>query len=358
MPKIIQFFHPGQEHGFDKNREYNGLYLKDWNRSSHKRKFVLNDGYYFENGKKDKGELLFWCEWEPPSKVEDLTLQTENVLYGGNPKYLHHPFLPPDDQLRTYQGQAQNCESNSGNDCHSNCSPQSGGSQNDEKNGYQNTDPFVFGDCFIYAICRQWMPSLRDLDDGSLILFGSRVNLRYAIDTVFVVKNGKLHHCLQDVMNMQLGIYPEIVTRFIVDGNNQLNPPKGNFIYRGATYDEPHNGMYSFVPAKVYSKEKRGFPRFVMPDEFYKDQKLQKYFSKRDVVNGKITEQQTQGIKVNDADENVIKYFWEYLKNEISKEHVLGVKFNMPCVDEDFRYAKSKSMRKSSNSSNSTSCIK
>jgi len=338
MPKIIQFFHPGQEHGFDRGNPYKGLLLKNWNQSPHKRKFVLNDGCYVENGEKRDGKLLFWCEWEPPSSVKELKLQTDSE-HGLNPKFLHFPFLPPDEQIKVYQEKTfQNSCQNP--DCKGGCTNEGGNAQKNKIESYQNTDPFVFGDCFIYAICRQDMKSLRALEPGSLILFGSRVNLRFAIDTVLVVKDGKKCNCLQDVVDMKLGKYPDVVTRFVADQKNQLNPPDENILYRGASWDKPHQGMYSFAPAKIDNGEMSGFPRFVMPDEFYlpENKKFNKYFSKWNIENGKITEQKTQGIKATDANENEIKRFWEYLKCEISKNHVLGVKFEMPCVDNDFRY--------------------
>jgi len=52
----------------------------------------------------------------------------------------------------------------------------------------QNTDPFVFGGEFRYSWCLQpSRRSLRDLDMGSVILFGSRVNWKFVLDTVFVL---------------------------------------------------------------------------------------------------------------------------------------------------------------------------
>jgi hypothetical protein len=55
----------------------------------------------------------------------------------------------------------------------------------------QNTDPFVFGERFLFTICQQHTATgptqLRFLERGSVILFGSSVGRRFVLDTVFVV---------------------------------------------------------------------------------------------------------------------------------------------------------------------------
>ena len=318
MSSIIQFFHPGQEHGYDiYNSKYN-CYLKDWhtivNKNGkgidHRRKFLLNEGYFIKNNEKHNGKLLFWSEWEPPSRVELLKQQTYCPPYGKNPEYLHIPFLPPADQLKKYQEKLFQ-----------------------DRHFYQNTDPFVFGDNFIYAICQQKKKSLRVLDEGSLIIFGSRANRRFVIDTVFVVKSKRKYHSLDDIMDMNLDIYPEIVTKLILDKNNRINEPEGLTLYKGATYDDPVNEMYSFIPAKVYDGKKIGFPRFYMPDDFYKT-KFKNYFQNSQERYCKIFEGGMMGIKYNDNTKNEVKEFWEYIRTVVSKNHVLGYNLKMPEADE------------------------
>jgi len=116
MPSIVQFIHPQWEHKYDS--PYKGRkYYKKWHDGAHCRKFVINKGDFIGNGEKhDSGILLFWCEWEPPSLVEELGKTNSNEIY---PEYLHFPFLPPMDKIKKYQD-----------------------------NDYQNTDPFVFGKNF------------------------------------------------------------------------------------------------------------------------------------------------------------------------------------------------------------------
>ena len=118
MLSVVQFIHPGQEHGPDRNNTN----VKSWNTGPHKRKFLLSKGTYV---KKDdtisSGELTFWGEWEPPSSVRTLIQPNGDPLY---PRWLHKPFLP--SKLPTPRTQ---------NTLNAGCQ---GGS-------YQNTDPFVFG---------------------------------------------------------------------------------------------------------------------------------------------------------------------------------------------------------------------
>ena len=312
MPSIIQLFHPGPEHGYDKSLSKNGQLLKDWHVSvnkngkpvSHKRKFLSCKGSYIIDGIKKNGDLLFWGEWEPPSHVEKLE-QSECIE---NPKFLHTPFIP--DQLSVYQNDLYN-----------------------GKHRYQNTDPFVFGKYFMYSNCMQKKKSLRELEEGSLIIFGSKVNMHFVIDTVFVVKEAAKYHCLDDVEKMNTGLFPEIVTKFITDDKNRVNEPFGFTLYKSVTFDDREakagHGMYSFVPAKVNDGTKKGFPRFIMLKEFYHSEKpeikaFRTYFQKP--LGG-------QNIKKSDnISSEEIYNFWKYIKDEISKEYVLGYNFKMPGI--------------------------
>lgn len=52
MLKIIQFTHPGAEHGSDKNCKDQ----KSWNQNSHKRKFILSKGKYNMNDVLNEGD--------------------------------------------------------------------------------------------------------------------------------------------------------------------------------------------------------------------------------------------------------------------------------------------------------------
>jgi hypothetical protein len=207
------------------------------------------------------------------------------------------------------------------------------------------------------------MESLRALEKGSLIIFGSRVNCRFIIDTIFVVKEAEPYSSLDDIEKMNLGKYKDIVTKFILNKNDCLNEPIELILYKGATFDSPENGMYSFVPAKVYDGKKIGFPRFFMPDEFYKPENnnFNKYFAAWECNGCNIYEGKNTGITNTEANIDEIHEFWEYLKNEISKDHVLGYNFKMPEVDEDFKYREKNvafpSFLKGKSGRNSKSCV-
>jgi len=305
MPSIVQFYHPGSEHGHDFIQK-NNKYYKKWNKGEHKRKFIINNGNFIENGKKNDGKMLFWCEWEPTSLVESLNVPKITLSHEKFPEYLHYPFLPSIGRINEFQ----------------------------EKN-YQNTDPFIFGDSFKYSICRQDSCTLlKDLEKGSLIIFGSHVNKRFVIDTIFVVLESIKYNSALDKELEKYGLYTEIVMKMAcmekLKQDNNLN----RTLYIGATYEKSINGMFSFVPAKKYEGKKLGFSRIVMPDEFYevKNNRINKYFSnwKINYKNSPIYEGKNTGIKETYTTIDEIKYFWNFLSDFISKDFILGYNFEMP----------------------------
>ena len=66
----------------------------------------------------------------------------------------------------------------------------------------QNTDPFVFGESFLYTCCQQFKNNrptqLRYLAPGSVILFGSHRGGRFLLDTVFVTRRSR-DHCRRTI---------------------------------------------------------------------------------------------------------------------------------------------------------------
>jgi hypothetical protein len=83
------------------------------------------------------GLLAFCGEWEPQSRAIHNYLQAD----GDRPRWLHQPYWQrPGAQYPRH-----------------------------------STDPLVFGEHFAYSNCRQQQDrKLRQLADGSLILFGSK----------------------------------------------------------------------------------------------------------------------------------------------------------------------------------------
>jgi hypothetical protein len=251
--QVVQFTHPGQEHGHDKN----DTHIKSWNTGLHKRKFLLSKGTYVNNDDTiSSGMMTFWGEWEPPSSVQPLSQPNGDPLY---PRWLHKPFLP--SRIPTPKDQSTSCRGCQGGT-------------------YQNTDPFVFGSCFKYLVCQQYRPStmnptkLASLDKGSIVIFGSKGHQGstsfFQIDTVFVVADYleyDTHSADALIDNRVPDTYRGIVYKMAFPEPTEV--PLKLRLYFGATYDNPLHGMYSFVPAKPYKQGEEGFPRIRMKNKPY-----------------------------------------------------------------------------------------
>ncbi len=100
----------------------------------------LNGEWIDKDGDKHSGDLRAWGEWEPESK---LICEFDTKDNGPHlPSYLWKPYWVPRNNYRCLH----------------------------------NTDPFIFGDCFLYSNCGQSAQSkkgLKYLAPGSVIAFGS-----------------------------------------------------------------------------------------------------------------------------------------------------------------------------------------
>ena len=245
MASIHQVNHPGQElnitykshkeHSYDyyffQNSTTKGIRL--WNRcfinnkpNSHKRKFIEFKGEYvdsIQNPTEKQGLLRFWGEYEGHSEFELLT-PLLNVPYWNNPIAVHRPFF-----------------------CNQNV--------ND-----QNTDPFIFGDNFYYAICKK--SNLKKICNGDIILFGSEFGqkgkVKFYLDTLFVVKDSQ-PSILSNNYDL---IYKESTLKRIGISNctNGTLP-----IHIGSKFVHRCN-IYSFFPAKV-AVNNNGFGRPIIDTE-------------------------------------------------------------------------------------------
>lgn len=227
---FVQFSHPGREHEPDKDGG------KAWNKSrhSHRRKFMSLRGEWIGQGSiKHTGKLYAWGEWEPESELlGELQQPSGDAQY---PRYLWRPcFMPRDD----YQG-------------------------------LHNTDPFIFGESFLYSNCGQGSkPGLRHLDSGSVIAFGSGKEIngerQWMLDTVLVVKDSVDYH----PPAMLKGLSGSLPDAFLVATGGMLTD--SGRLYRGATFDDPVNGMFSFFPA-IPAGGNSGFPRPLidLPSEYF-----------------------------------------------------------------------------------------
>lgn len=277
MAKIIQFTHPGAEHKPD----VKGGDHKSWNTCGHKRKFMHTQGEYVSGSELKEGELAFWGEWEPPSDVVKLASMPTKF----HPQWLHKPYLPKPIPL---------------------------------KGKYQNTDPCVFGENFKYVVCKQFKPKnmtltpLARLEKGSLILFGSTANQNkknafFQLDTVFVVSDFIEYDISDPKELLNSGDYWDLAVQMLCAKSSLTLR-----LYKGATFKNPVNGMYSFSPAKIWKDENmEGFPRLALKDLPY------------------LTNNLNAAPKITEAAESEIADFWNLIrKMSIKAGYVEGVKFD------------------------------
>lgn len=214
MPFLVQFPHPGREHT---PKPPTVGTIMDWNAGDHRRKFLRAEGDYVLDGKRHRGTYGFWGEWEAPSRVVEVW-QREGDL----PCFLHEPLYRPPTA-----------------------------------SSYQNTDPLVFGERFLYTNCKQLNnKKLRALPSGSIVLFGSGTGAGFVLDTVFVVgdtsptpyelgETGVLGgNTLADAV-----IFDPLATTDDVG--------RGCVAYRGRMHDDGADAPYSFVPSRPQGAELR-----------------------------------------------------------------------------------------------------
>lgn len=263
---VVQFPHPGTEYSL--RGEEGDM---DWNYRDHHRKFMQATGHYVEDEHLVRSqELMFWGEWEPQSRYK-------KINDNSSPRYLHLPYLDL-DAPKEVGGRVR-----------------------------QNTDPYVFADAFYYRCCKQMHSShptrLAKLDRGSVILFGSHVDTGFAIDTVFVVDESRQYRDVLDPEELK-GFVPDGYAEIVSIGYGEYaNPsiplacgacapraipsaPRVFRCYRGATWDNPVNGMYSFVPCRLAKDNPNGFERPVITHnelDFISDTLSQSYKLKQDV---------------------------------------------------------------------------
>lgn len=231
---FVQFMHPGAEHTLDTGRQ--------WNSGPHRRKFMRTAGAYLHDGRSHTDDVLLWGEWEAQSEV----LAEWTPTSADTPQYLYRPFYTP--PATYYQDPP-----------------------------LQNTDPFVFGDQFQYTGCQQntrrGPTSLRYLDRGSVILFGSCREDRFRLDTALVVRDWIDHHRGNFRQALQGRISPTYaavtISPWYREDFAHLQGTAGRGggcatgesfrLYFGATIDEPVDGMFSFFPCLPYQSQTRGF---------------------------------------------------------------------------------------------------
>lgn len=248
---FVQFPHPGREAGPRVGRAWNTL------NATHARKFMQLRGEWIRaDGSTRSGDQWAWGEWEPQSRLLRRLHQPDALAY---PACLWLPY---------YAISEDGCQ------------------------GLHNTDPFIFGDQFLYSNCKQpRSPRLRSLDHGSVIAFGSRKAGRWLLDTVLVVA-GFVDYSPAWARSDLAGLVPATfldVTGGPLEDNNhdatctpaprlrkrcggqQASDPDATFrLYWGATPTDRVHGMFSFFPAMPAGGD-TGFPRpgVALPEPYF-----------------------------------------------------------------------------------------
>jgi hypothetical protein len=241
MSSIHQVNHPGTELNISyraRNNHKKDYYFYNysqsqgvrlWNRciingknNSHKRKFMEVEGRYVDSIEditlcEKSGKLRFWGEYEGHSEFE-LIPNSRRTEYWNEPYAVHKPFL-------CFEG------------------------IND-----QNTDPYVFGDTFYYAVCKKG--DLKNIQIGDIILFGSEfgsnVSVKFYLDTLFVVSAEQPGILKNDLYSVN---YQESTLKRL----NYSNCSRSNLpIHLGMKYSP--NEIYSFFPTKLAIHHSFGRP--------------------------------------------------------------------------------------------------
>lgn len=246
---FVQFFHPGSEATprADRTDEY------EWNSGTeHRRRFIRQRGDYLDrNGILHSGQpILFWGEWEAQGTATPIAIEEQIGGVNDGPRYICDPWYRPVRSNNT------------------------GGSSCGENIGCMNTDPFVFGDHFIYSNCQQRTyrdnPSqLQNLPPGSVILFGSHKEGHFHLDTVFVVDDNESHRYRPSDRDSVATVAELTSETFMHITAQPLSTIDTEFtLYRGVMYNaEMPTRPFSFVPCLPESAQSGGFARPVIEIE-------------------------------------------------------------------------------------------
>jgi hypothetical protein len=223
---IVQFPHPGPEHRVERP----GRFAWRNGNDRHARKFLRADADVRPavDADPETREVGLWGEWEATSDAEPI----RHPIPGG-PLWIHRPLAtraPADHRPR------------------------------------QNTDPLVFGNAFLTTFCgqrrRDGTPrAARSLTVGSLIVFGSKKDREFRVDTVFVIAGYEDH--TRSSWQAVARRYDQVATLATFEPMYDWGQPDDLSFraYRGATSDQPVNGMFSFTPACRLYETPSGFQR-------------------------------------------------------------------------------------------------
>lgn len=275
MPFIVQFPHPGREHR--PNPPQVGTVMP-WNRGEHKRKYLRAPARYLMAGQLHEGDVGFWGEWEAQSRVLEVWRKERDL-----PRFLQEPF---------YEAPAPGVK-------------------------HQNTDPFVFGETFLYTNCIQLRnQKLRQLTQGSIVLFGASPGAGFVLDTVFVV--GKEQHPAYEIGERRvLPDRPEadaLVFRPLSTSKEHLGASCR--AYRGRTYAPGTTAPFSFVPCRPLGETMRFGRPLLEPTG---------------PLKGLISPALRQQAKVTEVDDATAAGVWQNVRSIVEeRELALAVELKVP----------------------------
>ncbi len=274
----IQLNHPGREKPFRLGNGYhqtpNGI-IREWNNdASHYRKFLKMRGSYIHSpGDIPQADTLYyWGEWEGNSYFDAL------------PDAHSHGIHLPIHSLNP--------------------------------RGHQNTDPYVYGDAFRYAICKQ-RGRLTQLDPGSVILFGSSFKSGFALDTVFVVGSFQSVQSVYAENAARYSLtYRQATLESLADVYLASYPNSSLRLYSGITYT-PDAGLFSFLPCRVGEPIGYDFrARCIFP------------YNMNSVIP---FSNNPTGIKILGEGSNAVMNIWEKTLRYVQlKQYALGIQIDEP----------------------------
>ena len=120
----------------------------------------------------------------------------------------------------------------------------------------------------LYSNCKQTIrpgnrpTAMQRLTRGSVICFGSAVGGEFCADTILVVASAEPWTPADTTIGQLAGeAFGACTADSLASGNGSYAETRLT-LYRGATIDDPIDGMYSFVPALPADG---GYPRFARP---------------------------------------------------------------------------------------------
>ena len=306
MKYLIQFHHRKTEfrvslHACPRLDSGSETFLVGWREANvcgegnlcgmHCRRLVVGNGAYVTDlGTAQKlGKLAFWTEWE--AETEAVAIPKSDRKSAADARWEHKVVNP----IRATAG--------------------------DSNALLMNTDPCVFGSSFKYSNCRQSNGGiLRNLDVGSLIVFGSFSESASYLDTVFVVAGEGVSF---NPHRLAAGV-PEVSEEYRRLTLLPLqNEDRVFSFYRGATIRSPVDGMFSFAPAKLRSTADYG--RRCEIDLEALNEKLS--MSEDKLFNATCY----RNFKNISQNASVIRAVWEELRRQVlANGFVLGVHFDWP----------------------------